>query len=152
MGKSEVKLGRFILKLWFIVITAIATGFYTNQIELNEVERYLGGFNIGFYFLISIYCLTIFLFHIRKKMPAACLSVILFGAFITGVMGALDVVWYRLDEEQVLLTWLNLLWSFLELGYAVYVASTVYILNNFQIQLENACEEKDILDEILSDK
>ncbi|MBF0227994.1 MAG: hypothetical protein HQK63_00110 [Desulfamplus sp.] len=149
--KSEKHVFKFMLKLWFIVITAIATGFYTQQITLRDVERYLGGFNIAFYFFVSVYALTVFLYHIRKKMPSSCLAAVLFGAFISGSMGVLDIVWYRLEAEQVLLTWLNMLWSFLELSYAVYIALTIYIINNYQIRFDKECKN-DFLDEILSEK
>ncbi|MGD9733984.1 MAG: hypothetical protein AB7U45_17560 [Desulfamplus sp.] len=148
--KTEIQLCKIIIKLWVFFIGAIATGFYTNQTTISQVYNFFIVFNITVYFCVSLYGIVLFILNVKRTdIPCLCLFAILSGMLIMLLMGIMEIVWYQVD--QVLVDWLNLSWSFLELGFAVYVIITLYIINNCSISYCTKCGDKEFY-EIFSGK
>lgn len=148
--KTETQLCKILVRIWLFFIGAIATGFYTNQTTLMQIYNFFVVFDITVYFCVALYGVVIFILNVKRlDIPCLCLLVIFSGTLIMLLMGILEIVWYQV--EQQLVDWLNLLWSCLELLFAMYVMVTMYIINNCSISYCSKCGENEIY-EILSGK
>lgn len=139
--KPEQEIGKFAFKIWVIFITAVATGYYTSQVSLWQVDRYVGGFNMALFLSTSIYCFASAVIHIKNCKPTICVMTIFSGGLLSLFMFICTVLWYQ-DDTIIVTTWLSLCFGVLKSAYSMYIVTTVYILNNTKfINLrKNECE------------
>jgi hypothetical protein len=131
--KLETITGSIFLKLWLGFVILLLTGYLSNDIKLNTLINCLIYFNIAVYFITSAYALISLMIAVRDRMPVICILITFSATIIMSLMGILDIYWCTKETEQVLVDWLNLLWTMLEFCFAVYVVETVYLVNNLDV-------------------
>ncbi|SLM27826.1 membrane hypothetical protein [Desulfamplus magnetovallimortis] len=141
--KPEIITWNLLIKFWVFLLTVLFSGFLAKRHTLLEVGNYITLVNVVIYFGVSIYAAITFILALRNRMPVICATFPLFANILMLAMGIMDIIWFIESTEQVLISWLNLIWAGLEAAFGFYTMGTLYIINNFDAISSKRCKEQE---------
>ena len=130
--KSEIISGKILIRVWAGVLSMILASFFAKQCSLVEISRYLTLINLFIYLLTAVYGLISFVLASNNKLPGICAAIPMTAIIIMISMGSMEIIWLLKGNDQNLIKWWDIIQEMLNALFAVYIMTTMYIINNFE--------------------
>ncbi len=130
--KAEITSGRILIQVWGVLLSMILANFFAKECSLVEISHYLTLINVFIYLATAIYGLISFVLASNKKLPGICAAIPMIAIIIMLSMISMEIIWFLKDNNEKLIKWWDIIQEMLNALFAVYIMTTMYIINNFE--------------------
>ncbi|SMC69540.1 hypothetical protein SAMN02746065_107162 [Desulfocicer vacuolatum DSM 3385] len=130
--KPEITSGRILIQAWGVLLSMILANFFSKKCSLVEISHYLTLINILIYLATAVYGLISFVLASNNKLPGICAAIPIIAIVIMISMASMEIIWFLKDHNEKLIKWWDIIQEMLNAMFAVYIMTTMYIINNFE--------------------
>ena len=140
MIKTEKDVINSVVKIWGLIMSLFATSLFTKTFSLADVDKYLGALNAALFLIVAVYSIYCTITAVKDCKAFPYIFAVFSGGLLCLTMTILQICWFNVD--QVLIVWLNLLWTSAESATALYIGFVIHLIHTASCS-QKECKEKE---------